>query len=235
MTDERDAEGNLLPDDKRLTKVGKFVRSTSIDELPQLINVLKGDMSFIGPRPLLPQYLPLYNKEQARRHEVRPGITGWAQVNGRNAISWTRKFELDVWYVDHCSFLLDLKIIVLTIKKVLYVRVSVLILLLRWSLLLVIISIYEKIAVYGAGGFGREVACMLRHINNITPTWDLVGFFDDGKITGYETGYGKILGGLQELNQYSEMLSVVIAIGNPKVVSVLVSSITNPLIDFPIS
>lgn len=118
MTDERDSEGNLLPDDKRLTKVGKFVRSTSIDELPQLINVLKGDMSFIGPRPLLPQYLPLYNKEQARRHEVRPGITGWAQVNGRNAISWTRKFELDVWYVDHCSFLLDLKIIVLTIKKV---------------------------------------------------------------------------------------------------------------------
>ena len=118
MTDERDAEGNLLPDDKRLTKVGKFVRSTSIVELPQLINVLKGDMSFIGPRPLLPQYLPLYNKEQARRHEVRPGITGWAQVNGRNAISWTRKFELDVWYVDHCSFSLDLKIIFLTIKKV---------------------------------------------------------------------------------------------------------------------
>ena len=118
MTDERDAEGNLLPDDKRLTKVGKFVRSTSIDELPQLINVLKGDMSFIGPRPLLPQYLPLYNKEQARRHEVRPGITGWAQVNGRNAISWVRKFELDVWYVDHCSFFLDLKIFFLTIKKV---------------------------------------------------------------------------------------------------------------------
>lgn len=118
MTDERDIEGNLLPDEQRLTKVGKFVRSTSIDELPQLVNVLKGDMSFIGPRPLLPQYLPLYNKEQARRHEVRPGITGWAQVNGRNAISWTRKFELDVWYVDHCSFLLDLKIIFLTIKKV---------------------------------------------------------------------------------------------------------------------
>ena len=118
MTDERDAEGNLLPDDKRLTKVGKFVRSTSIDELPQLINILKGDMSFIGPRPLLPQYLPLYNKEQARRHEVRPGITGWAQVNGRNAISWVRKFELDVWYVDHCSFFLDLKIFFLTIKKV---------------------------------------------------------------------------------------------------------------------
>lgn len=118
MTDERDAEGNLLPDDKRLTKVGKFVRSTSIDELPQLINVLKGDMSLIGPRPLLPQYLPLYSKEQARRHEVRPGITGWAQVNGRNAISWTRKFELDVWYVGHCSFSLDLKIIFLTIKKV---------------------------------------------------------------------------------------------------------------------
>ena len=112
MTDKRDAEGNLLPDEQRLTKIGKFVRSTSIDELPQLINVLKGDMALIGPRPLLPQYLPLYNKEQARRHEVRPGITGWAQVNGRNAISWTKKFELDVWYVDHCSFLLDLSVIV---------------------------------------------------------------------------------------------------------------------------
>jgi len=118
MTDERDSKGNLLPDARRLTKVGKFVRSTSIDELPQLINVLKGDMALIGPRPLLPQYLPLYSKEQARRHEVRPGITGWAQVNGRNAISWTKKFELDVWYVEHCSFLLDLKIFLLTIKKV---------------------------------------------------------------------------------------------------------------------
>ena len=118
MTDERDSKGNLLPDEQRLTKVGKFVRSTSIDELPQLINVLKGDMALIGPRPLLPQYLPLYSKEQARRHEVRPGITGWAQVNGRNAISWTKKFELDVWYVDHGSFLLDLKIFLLTIRKV---------------------------------------------------------------------------------------------------------------------
>lgn len=118
MTDERDENGNLLSDEKRLTKIGKFIRSTSIDELPQLINVLKGDMALIGPRPLLPQYLPLYSKEQARRHAVWPGITGWAQVNGRNAISWTKKFELDVWYVDHCSFLLDLKIIFLTIKKV---------------------------------------------------------------------------------------------------------------------
>ena len=118
MTDERDTDGNLLPDEKRLTRVGRFVRSTSIDELPQLINVLKGDMALIGPRPLLPQYLSLYSKEQARRHEVRPGITGWAQVNGRNAISWTKKFELDVWYVDHCSFLLDLKIVFMTIKKV---------------------------------------------------------------------------------------------------------------------
>ena len=118
MTDECDANGDLLPDEQRLTKVGKFIRSTSVDELPQLINVLRGDMALIGPRPLLPQYLPLYNKEQARRHEVRPGITGGAQVNGRNAISWTKKFELDVWYVDHCSFILDLRIIVLTIKKV---------------------------------------------------------------------------------------------------------------------
>lgn len=118
MTDERDKNGTLLPDSERLTKVGRFVRSTSIDELPQLINVLKGDMALIGPRPLLVQYLPLYSKEQARRHEVRPGITGWAQVNGRNAISWQKKFELDVWYVDHCSFLLDVKIIVLTLMKV---------------------------------------------------------------------------------------------------------------------
>ena len=119
MTDERDADGNLLPDEKRITKIGQLIRSTSIDELPQLINVLKGDMSLIGPRPLLVQYLPLYSKEQARRHEVRPGITGWAQCHGRNAISWTEKFKLDVWYVDHFSFLLDLKIILLTIKKVL--------------------------------------------------------------------------------------------------------------------
>lgn len=118
MTDERDALGNLLPDSKRLTKVGKFVRSASIDELPQLINVLKGDMALIGPRPLMPQYLPLYSKKQARRHEVRPGITGWAQVNGRNSISWTKRFEFDVWYVDHCSIGLDLKILILTIKKV---------------------------------------------------------------------------------------------------------------------
>lgn len=120
MTDERDVNGNLLPDAERLTKVGKFVRSTSVDELPQLINVLKGDMALIGPRPLLPQYLPLYSKEQARRHEVRPGITGWAQVNGRNAISWTKKFELDVWYVDHCSFMLDVRILFLTVKKVFF-------------------------------------------------------------------------------------------------------------------
>lgn len=118
MTDERDAEGNLLPDAVRLTKVGRFVRSTSIDELPQLINVLKGDMALIGPRPLLVQYLPLYSKEQARRHEVRPGISGWAQCHGRNAISWTEKFKLDVWYVDHCSLWTDLKVIFITIKKV---------------------------------------------------------------------------------------------------------------------
>lgn len=119
MTDEKDATGNLLPNEKRITKVGAFIRKTSIDELPQLFNVLKGDMALIGPRPLLPEYLPLYSKEQVRRHEVRPGITGWAQCHGRNAISWTEKFKLDVWYVDHCSFLLDLKIIFITIKKVL--------------------------------------------------------------------------------------------------------------------
>lgn len=119
MTDERDVNGNLLPDEKRLTKVGKFVRSTSLDELPQLWNILKGDMSLIGPRPLLPQYLPLYSPEQARRHNVRPGLSGWAQVNGRNAISWKKRFELDVWYVENISFMLDLKIIFLSIKKVL--------------------------------------------------------------------------------------------------------------------
>lgn len=118
MTDERDADGRLLPDEQRLTRVGRFVRSTSIDELPQLWNVFKGDMSLIGPRPLLVQYLPLYSPEQARRHEVRPGITGWAQCHGRNAISWQRKFELDVWYVDHISFLTDCRVILTTINKV---------------------------------------------------------------------------------------------------------------------
>lgn len=120
MTDKKGQGGKLLPDAQRLTKVGKFVRSTSLDELPQLINVLKGDMALIGPRPLRTYYLPLYSKEQHRRHDVRPGITGWAQVNGRNDISWTKKFELDVWYVDHCSLWLDIKIIFMTVKKVLF-------------------------------------------------------------------------------------------------------------------
>ena len=119
MTDERDAEGNLLPDAERLTKVGRFVRSTSIDELPQLFNVLKGDMALIGPRPLRVHYLPLYSSEQMRRHEVRPGISGWAQCHGRNAISWTEKFTLDVWYVDHCTLWTDIKIIFITVKNVL--------------------------------------------------------------------------------------------------------------------
>ena len=119
MNDKKDSEGNLLTDAERLTTIGRFVRKTSLDEIPQLLNVLKGDMSLIGPRPLLVQYLPLYNAEQKKRHDVRPGITGWAQVNGRNAITWKRKFELDIWYVDHISFILDIKILFLTIKKVL--------------------------------------------------------------------------------------------------------------------
>lgn len=119
MNDKKDEEGNLLPDSERLSGIGKFVRKTSLDEIPQFLNVIKGDMSLIGPRPLLVSYLPLYNEEQRRRHEVRPGITGWAQVNGRNAISWEKKFEYDVYYIDHLSFMLDLKIIGLTIKKVL--------------------------------------------------------------------------------------------------------------------
>lgn len=119
MTDERDENGNLLPEEKRLTKAGAYIRKFSIDELPQLINVLKGDMAFIGPRPLLPKYLPLYNAEQHRRHEIRPGISGWAQVHGRNNITWTEKFKLDVWYVDHCSLWIDIKVMLLTIKNVL--------------------------------------------------------------------------------------------------------------------
>lgn len=120
MTDERDKNGYLLPDDQRLTKIGQFIRSTSIDELPQLINVLMGDMSIVGPRPLLVEYLPIYNSLQSRRHEVKPGITGWAQCNGRNSLTWSEKFDLDVWYVDHISFRLDIKIIVMTIGKVIY-------------------------------------------------------------------------------------------------------------------
>jgi len=119
MTDERDSEGKLLPDDVRLTKIGKLIRSLSLDELPQLINVFRGEMSLIGPRPLMPKYLPLYSPEQYRRHEVRPGITGWAQINGRNDIPWKQKFEYDTWYVDHLSFRLDVKIFFLTIKKIL--------------------------------------------------------------------------------------------------------------------
>jgi lipopolysaccharide/colanic/teichoic acid biosynthesis glycosyltransferase len=118
MNDKKDAEGNLLSDAERVTSIGMFVRSTSLDEIPQLLNVIKGDMSLIGPRPLLVQYLPIYNKHQARRHEIKPGITGWAQVNGRNAISWKQKFDFDVWYVDNVSFVVDLKIIYFTIKKV---------------------------------------------------------------------------------------------------------------------
>lgn len=118
MNDKKDADGNLLSDEHRLTKIGSFVRKTSLDEIPQLINVLKGDMSLIGPRPLLVHYLPLYNDFQKQRHNIRPGITGWAQINGRNAISWEQKFEYDVWYVTHCSFLLDVKILFLTAKKV---------------------------------------------------------------------------------------------------------------------
>lgn len=118
MNDKRDSSGNILPDELRLTRIGKFIRATSLDELPQLINVLKGDMSLIGPRPLLVKYLPLYSSNQARRHDVRPGITGWAQVNGRNAISWEQKFKLDVWYVEHLTFILDLKIIFLTLVKI---------------------------------------------------------------------------------------------------------------------
>jgi undecaprenyl phosphate N,N'-diacetylbacillosamine 1-phosphate transferase len=118
MTDERDKSGALLPDNKRLTSVGRFIRKTSLDELPQLINVLKGDMSIVGPRPLLEEYLSLYSAEQHRRHEVKPGITGWAQVNGRNIVAWKERFEMDIWYVNHVSFLLDLKILLLTVKKV---------------------------------------------------------------------------------------------------------------------
>lgn len=118
MNDKKDAEGNLLPDAERLTHVGKFVRKISLDEIPQLLNVIIGDMSLVGPRPLLPEYLPLYSKDQARRHEVKPGITGWAQINGRNAISWDEKFKLDIWYVDNLSIFLDIKILILTILKI---------------------------------------------------------------------------------------------------------------------
>jgi undecaprenyl phosphate N,N'-diacetylbacillosamine 1-phosphate transferase len=122
MNDKKDAQGNLLPDEQRLTAIGKFIRKTSLDEMPQLINVVKGDMSLIGPRPLLVEYLPLYNEFEKRRHEVKPGITGWAQVNGRNAISWKQKFEYDIWYIDHLSFIVDIKILFLSVVKILQAK-----------------------------------------------------------------------------------------------------------------
>lgn len=142
MTDECDVNGNLLPDEMRLTKVGKFVRSTSIDELPQFWNVLVGDMSLIGPRPLLVQYLPLYSKEQARRHEVRPGISGWAQCHGRNSLSWSEKFALDVWYVDHCTLMTDIKVVLITIKKCWYVMEFRKRVMPRWNLLMEITNVF---------------------------------------------------------------------------------------------
>lgn len=217
MTDERDAEGNLLPDEQRLTKVGRFVRSTSIDELPQLINVLKGDMSLIGPRPLLVQYLPLYSKEQARRHEVRPGISGWAQCHGRNAISWEEKFNLDVWYVDHCSLWTDIQVILTTIKNVLLRKdISSA----TSSTMEVFMGNIEKnqVYLYGASGHARVIKDILS-TNGIT----VPCLIDDNK---EQTE----LDGIKVIHDAKGLSPFIISIGNCKIRKMIVEKLGN--VDF---
>ena len=202
MTDERDAQGNLLPDTERLTKVGKFVRSTSIDELPQLINVFKGDMSLIGPRPLLIQYLPLYNEEQKRRHEVRPGISGWAQCHGRNAISWTEKFKLDVWYVDHCTLWTDIKVVWITIMKVLKredVNNSEALTMYPFDGINLINGNMKNLVIIGAGGMGKELSWFAQSCIGFNKEFIIKGFIDDNlhALDGFD-GYPPLLGTIRD-------------------------------------
>ncbi|MDM1717158.1 NeuD/PglB/VioB family sugar acetyltransferase [Thiopseudomonas alkaliphila] len=208
MLDAYDKEGNPLPNEQRFTKFGNFLRSTSLDELPELWNVLKGDMSLVGPRPLLVEYLPLYNKEQARRHEVRPGVTGWAQVNGRNAISWEEKFELDTWYVDNNSLWLDIKILFLTVKKV-FIREGISN---SENVTMPKFKGSKQLIIVGASGFGKEVAWLAERLE-----LPIKGFLDDNTSLSGKEFYGyPVLGCVSEWINYTGC-EFVLAIASPKV------------------
>lgn len=249
MNDDKDAKMQILPDEVRMTKIGRFLRKYSLDELPQLINIIKGDMNFVGPRPLLVKYLPLYTLEENRRHDVKPGITGWAQVNGRNAITWEEKFCLDVWYVDNQSFFLDMRIIWLTLNKVFHSeginekgkstmsefkghpKTSSIKNILKENKL-------PKIAILGAGGFGREVAQLIKDINYSKKTWDLIGYFDDDISThGLIQNDFHVLGEISLLNneKYNDLF-VICAVGGPKIKYRIIENVKkiNPYIKFPI-
>lgn len=216
MLDAKDKQGNLLPDEQRMTKFGAFLRSTSLDELPGLFNVLKGDMSLVGPRPLLVQYLPLYSEEQARRHNVRPGITGWAQVNGRNAISWEDKFKLDVWYVDNQSFWLDIKILLLTVKKV-FLREGISSDGHATTEAFLGCKQNARLYILGAGGFAREVYSYLAQTNFTYNGVELYGFLDDkiDALAEFDLAH-EVVGELKSEN-LSDSDVLILAIANPEV------------------
>ena len=232
MTDKKDEDGNLLPDSERLTKFGKALRTTSLDELPEIYNIFKGDMSIVGPRPLLVRYLELYNDFQKRRHEVRPGLTGLAQISGRNSISWEQKFTLDVEYVDNISIKNDIKIFFKTIKKV-FVKEGI-------SQEGVATMEYFKgnskdIIIVGAGGFGREVVWLLDTLNEQKKEWNILGFADDYKEKDAEISRFKVLGDTHSLLDYDKDLYVIIAIGNSEVRKDLYNKLSNNSnIKFPV-
>jgi|GEM_PF-32876 len=231
MTDCRNGSDELLPDTERLRPLGRWLRRTSLDELPQLWNVLCGEMSLVGPRPLLPEYVPLYTPDQRRRLAIRPGLTGWAQVNGRNRLTWEVRFQYDLEYVDQYSLLLDMQILLKTIRKIGYGRdvdASPDQTMPRFT------GSGEPVAVYGAGGFGREVIDLLEAINRQQPgRWRILGFFDDGFVRGQTVAGYSVLGGLSELNAYAAPLAVAMAIGQPATRRCLVAAIDNPLVFFP--
>lgn len=239
MTDERDSEGNLLPDGERITRVGRFIRSTSLDELPQLINILKGDMAFIGPRPLLTSYLPLYTREQMHRHDVLPGLSGLAQINGRNNIPWEKKFELDLYYIDHIGPLMDMKIFLKTIVKV-FLRSDINTTSGNSATMEPFTGTdnnknekMKDIAIFGIGGLGRETLSLIKEINKIENRWNIIGFFDDGYPPEYECHGLKNHGGIHLLNSWDRPLALVIAIGSPDTKKKIFHKITNKNIYYP--
>lgn len=239
MTDERDSEGNLLPDGERITPVGHFIRSTSLDELPQLINILKGEMAFIGPRPLLISYLPLYTQEQMHRHDVLPGLSGLAQINGRNNIPWEKKFELDLYYIDHIGPLMDMKIFLKTIVKV-FMRSDINTSSGKSATMELFTGTNNKknenmkdIAILGMGGLGREILSLIKEINKVENKWNIIGFFDDGYSPGYECHGLKNHGGINLLNSWDRPLALVIAIGSPNTKKSIYNKIINKNIYYP--